>query len=53
MGLAESTYYDRKKRKKQVAQAVSQGRGRPVPGYSLTESGEKISDEEIQEWLLE
>lgn len=28
-------------------------RGRPVPGYSLKESGEKISDEQIQEWLLE
>ncbi|ETT67751.1 integrase, catalytic region, partial [Paenibacillus sp. FSL R7-277] len=53
VGLAESTYYDRKKRKKQDTQAVPQGRGRPVPGYSLTESGEKISDEEIQEWLLE
>lgn len=53
MGLAPSTYYDRKKRKSQVSQAVPKGRGRPVPGYSLTESGEKICDEQIQEWLLE
>ena len=28
-------------------------KGRPIPGYSLTESGEKISDEQIKEWLLE
>jgi len=28
-------------------------RGRPVPGYSLTETGEKICDEQIKEWLLE
>ncbi|WP_052380687.1 IS3 family transposase [Paenibacillus camerounensis] len=53
VGLAESTYYDRKKRKSQDEQAVPQGCGRPVPGYSLTESGEKISDGQIQEMLLE
>jgi len=28
-------------------------RGRPCPGYSLTEGGVKISDEQIKEWLLE
>lgn len=53
MGLAPSTYYDRKKRRSQVSHAVPKERGRPVPGYSLTESGEKICDEQIQEWLLE
>jgi putative transposase len=33
---------------------VSNGkRGRPRPGYSMTEAGQKISDEQIQEWLVE
>lgn len=27
--------------------------GRPVPGYSYTATGEKVSDEQIKEWLLE
>jgi putative transposase len=53
VGLAESTYYDRIKRMSKQPQAVQGQRGRPVPGYSLTETGEKISDEQIQEWLLE
>lgn len=53
VGLAESTYYDRKKRMSDQPQAVQGKRGRPVPGYSLIESGEKICDEQIKEWLLE
>ncbi|NQX49907.1 IS3 family transposase [Paenibacillus tritici] len=53
IGLAQSTYYDRMKRRSRSPQAAPKGRGRPVPGYSITESGEKISDEQIQEWLLE
>lgn len=53
VGLAESTYYDRVKRMSQAPNAVTSRSGRPVPGYSLTESGEKISDEQIREWLLE
>jgi len=54
IGLAESTYYDRIKRmSQQPLQAAPSGRGRPISGYSFTESGEKISDEQIQEWLLE
>lgn len=28
-------------------------RGRPLPGFSLTNCGKKISDEQIEEWLLE
>jgi putative transposase len=28
-------------------------RGRPVPGFSKTCSGEKVSDEQIKEWLVE
>ncbi|WP_063867856.1 IS3 family transposase [Paenibacillus sp. Soil766] len=55
LGLSESTYYDRKKRAAQLEPkrpkvAVM---GRPVPGYSLTESGDTVSDEQIKEWLLE
>jgi putative transposase len=57
VGLAESTYYDRIKKLLQPQQgsttATTGKRGRPCPGYSLTESGVKISDEQIKEWLLE
>jgi len=28
-------------------------RGRPCPGYSLTKNGNKVSDEQVKEWLLE
>lgn len=52
--MRESTYYARIKRMSQPREFIQQvRRGRPVPGYSLTESGEKISDEQIKEWLLE
>ena len=54
--LAESTYYDRKKRRNGAITEDSPAhskRGRPVPGYSLTFEGDKISDEQIKEWLLE
>ncbi|MFB4166325.1 IS3 family transposase, partial [Alteribacillus sp. JSM 102045] len=27
--------------------------GRPIPGYSFTNGGKKVSDEQIKEWLLE
>ncbi|MDR9794736.1 hypothetical protein NSS70_02365 [Aeribacillus sp. FSL K6-2848] len=27
--------------------------GRPAPGYSFTEDGRKVSDEQIKEFLLE
>lgn len=53
VGLAESTYYDRIKRMAKRPQAVQGQRGRPVPGYSITVAGAKISDEQIKEWLLE
>lgn len=54
VGLPPATYYDYIKRMSQsptAPQEAQKGRGRP--GYSFTESGEKISDEQIQEWLLE
>lgn len=28
-------------------------RGRPIPGFSLTNDGQRISDEQIEEWLME
>ncbi|MHA0858456.1 transposase [Paenibacillus sp. CMAA1364] len=27
--------------------------GRPAPGYSYTQAGERVSDEEINEWIME
>ncbi|WP_307210759.1 IS3 family transposase [Paenibacillus harenae] len=56
LGIAESTYYDRKKRASQVEvedRPVHRSKGRPAPGYSLTSKGERVSDEQIKEWLLE
>ncbi|MEF2244727.1 IS3 family transposase [Paenibacillus sp. IITD108] len=51
----ESTYYYRKT---QDASKTEQGtscgkKGRPVPGFSLTNTGEKVDDEQIKQWLLE
>lgn len=54
VGLAASTYYyniakehkdDKTSSKKQV--------GRKIPGYSLNQKGEKVSDEHIKEYLCE
>jgi len=55
LGLSESTYYDRKKRiaTAQTEQVVENRKGRPVPGFSLTATDEKVSDEQIKKWLLE
>ena len=58
LGLAESTYYDRLTRVKQEnAQSQKPSspgrRGRPCPGYSETIDKQKISDEQIKEWLME
>lgn len=53
VGLAQSTYYDRIKRSSQSQQGLEGRRGRPCPGYSIDESGTKVSDEQIKEWLLE
>lgn len=54
VGVHSSTYY---------ARSVAQGkgsdtkpvsrRGRPPPGYSLTRSGRKVSDEQVKEYLME
>lgn len=56
LGLSESTYYDRKKRATQPQTDLlsnSIRRGRPVPGYSLTVTNEKVYDEQIKAWILE
>ncbi|MBW5449475.1 IS3 family transposase [Cohnella sp. CFH 77786] len=58
LGLAESTYYARKKRiseqrNLECERSASGKRGRPCPGYSLTSTGQRVSDEQIKEWLLE
>lgn len=55
IGIQESTYYTRKKRLSQVSAPLDpQGKsGRPVPTYSLTTIGQKVSDEQIEEWLSE
>lgn len=55
LGIAESTYYDRKKREACApnGRPTAAHSGRPVPGYSLTFEGERVCDGQIQEWLLE
>lgn len=55
IGVLESTYYARKKRLSQplVSREKAVAAGRPVPEYSLTKDGHKVSDSQIQEWLME
>ncbi|WP_158081800.1 IS3 family transposase [Paenibacillus selenitireducens] len=55
LGLSESTYYDRRKRAANPGpeRSTESRKGRPVPGYSHTLTGEQVSDEQINEWLLE
>ncbi|WP_241675064.1 IS3 family transposase [Paenibacillus luteus] len=55
IGVQESTYYARRKRLSELSTAPKKAvsAGRPFPAYSLTKSGEKISDTEIGEWLME
>lgn len=53
VGLAESTYYARLKSSREGRETKPHSRGRPRPGYSFTATNEKVSDEQIKEWLLE
>jgi putative transposase len=55
IGVHESTYYARKKRLSQQpkAQKKAVAVGRPIPEYSLTVDGRKVSDHQIEEWLTE
>lgn len=50
VGVSEATYYNRLKHQGKLR--VYNG-GRPKPGYSFTNQGRPVSDEQIKEWLLE
>lgn len=50
IGISRSTYYYQKNYRVEVKK-VSEGR--PAPGYSIKEDGQKVSDEQIKEYLLE
>lgn len=50
LGVSKSTYYYHVN-SQQVDRKYSTGR--PIPGYSYTEMGQKICDDQIKEWLLE
>ncbi|OYD06075.1 IS3 family transposase [Paludifilum halophilum] len=50
VGIARSTYYYQTR----YAVKEKQGSGgRAAPGYSWTDKGEKVADEQISEWLME
>ncbi|MCF8011715.1 MAG: IS3 family transposase [Clostridiales bacterium] len=54
VGLTASTYYyNISKEEKQEPKTPKKNTGREIPGYSLTETGEKVSDEQIKEHLSE
>ena len=50
VGVSKSTYYFQRNHNPQPRVA---GGGRPVPGYSYTQDGRKVSDEQIKEWIME
>jgi putative transposase len=53
VGVLEATYYARKKSEKEGPKPRVFNGGRPKPGYSIAKDGNRISDEQIKEWLLE
>jgi putative transposase len=55
IGILESTYYARKKRQAELVKTPNSEvtPGRPIPTYSWTTDGRKISDAQIEEWLNE
>ena len=59
VGLAESTYHEAVSRMKASTERIGvnsdtpKPKGRPIPGYSYTVDGKKVSDEQIKEWLCE
>jgi putative transposase len=61
VGLASSTYYNHKARQSKKILSESDGKlepskrpaGRPILGYSYTYTGEKVSDEQIKEFIME
>jgi putative transposase len=50
LDISRSTYYYQKNGRVEEKQVSG---GRPAPGYSIKEDGNKISDEQIKEWLLD
>ncbi|AGB41477.1 transposase [Halobacteroides halobius DSM 5150] len=53
VGLSESTYYYNINHNSEDDNSSNNPNGRPIPGYSYSYAGEKVSDEQIKEWLLE
>lgn len=53
IGICEATYYHRKQQEQEPKKERDNKGGRPHPGYSRTEDGKPVSDEQIKEWLLE
>jgi putative transposase len=54
VGVNESTYYARRKQSQQLGSTKKKiAAGRPIPQYSLTTAGQKISDAQTEEWLME
>lgn len=50
VGVSRSTYYFQETHKPKPR--VYRG-GRPFPGYSLMKDGQKVSDEQIKEWIMD
>jgi putative transposase len=58
VGVHSSTYYARQNRARNASIGDTkdievQRAGRPVPGYSLTQTGKRVDDKQIKEWLME
>jgi len=53
VGLSQSTYYYNLNLDQSSKHESNNPDGRPIPGYSLDINGQKVSDEQIKEWLLE
>ena len=60
--MALSTYYEFIAREAGHSKGTGEGQGpvagsvhsgRPIPGYSFSWDGEKVPDEQIEEWLCE
>ncbi|QCT04381.1 integrase catalytic subunit [Paenibacillus algicola] len=50
--VERSTYYAHVNRIQQEAKSIHRV-GRPAPGYSYTQDGKPVSDEQISEWITE
>lgn len=50
--MERSTYYSHVNNRQQEAETIHRS-GRPAPGYSYTQDGKPICDEQICEWIME